>query len=59
MHLGAYFTAHVDASDLPQNRVVEMHHSCTDSEIKDHILMYFSKPSHLQIVVPLLLLEWE
>ena len=28
-----------------------MYHSCTDPEIKDHILLNFSKPSHLRVVV--------
>ena len=50
-YLGTYFTAPIDAPDLPQYRVVEMYHSCTDPEIKEHILLHFSKPSHLRIVV--------
>ena len=50
-YLGAHFTVPVDAPDLTQYRVVEMFHSCTDLEIKDHILHFFSKPSHLRIVI--------
>ena len=50
-YLGAYFTYPVNAPDLPQYRVIDMFHSCTDSEIKDHILLKFSKPSHLRIVI--------
>lgn len=36
---------------MPQYRMVDMFHSCTDEEIKDHILLKFGHPTCLQIVI--------
>jgi len=49
--LGDDFTEPIDAPDLQGFRLVDMFHSCTNSEIKTTILEQFCKPSHLRIVV--------
>lgn len=49
--LGQQFTNPVDAPDMPQYRMVDMFHSCTDKEIKDHILLNFGQPTCLRIVI--------
>jgi len=36
--MGLHFTDPVDAPDMPEYRMVDMFHSSTDKEIKDHIL---------------------
>jgi len=51
-YLGKYFTFPDGASDdLPQNRMVDVYHSCTNPFIKDHILHNFGRPSNLRIVI--------
>jgi len=50
-YLGKYFTFPPGTSDQPQNRLIDMFHSCTDLVIKKHILHNFSRPSHLRIVI--------
>ena len=49
--LGREFTEPVGAPDLPQFRLVDMFHSSVDIEIKENILLNFSKPSQLRIVI--------
>ena len=50
-YMGQQFTYPVDAPDIPQYRMVDMFHSCTDKEIKDHILKFFGKPTCLRIII--------
>ena len=50
-YLGQYFTVPEGAPDLPQYRLIDMFHSCTDSVIKEKILYFFSRPSHLRVVI--------
>lgn len=50
-NLSQYFTQPTGAPDQPQYRLVDMFHSCTDAEIKDHILHDFCRPSCLRIVI--------
>ena len=49
--LGSGFTEPEDAPDLPQFRLVDMSHSCTDSVVKETISDLFTKKSHLRVVV--------
>ena len=49
--LGQEFTNPVDAPDLPQYRLVDMYHSCTDPLVKATILQNFSKSSSLRVVI--------
>ena len=49
--MGQHFTDPVDAPDMPEYRMVDMFHSSTDKEIKDHILKNFGKPTCLRIVI--------
>ena len=41
----------MDVPDLPQYRMVDMFHSCSDKEIKDHILHNFGQHISLRIVI--------
>lgn len=36
---------------MPQYRLVDMYHSCTDPDVKDSILQNFSKSTSLQVVI--------
>ena len=46
------FTEPSDAPDLPQFRLVDMYHSCTDPVVKETIMDTFSKPnSQLRVVI--------
>ena len=49
--LGNGFTELEDAPDLPQFRLVEMYHSCTDPVVKESISNLFTKNSHLRVLV--------
>ena len=49
--LGEDFTELQDAPDLPQFRVIDMYHSCTDTIVKDSIAKLFVEASHLQVVI--------
>ena len=49
--LGNGFTEPEDAPDLPQFRLVEMYHSCTDPVVKESISNLFTKNSHLRVLV--------
>ena len=49
--LGSGFTESEDAPDLPQFRLVDMFHSCTDSVVKETISDLFTKKSQLRVVV--------
>lgn len=49
--LGEQFTEPKDAPDLPEFRLVDMYHSCTDPDIQANILQQFCKKSHLRIVI--------
>ena len=50
-YLGSHFTSPTDAPDLPEYRVVDMFHSCTESKVKTKILELFCCPSHLRVVI--------
>ena len=41
-YLGQHFTFPKGAPDLPQYRMIDMFHSCTDSVIKEHILRFLA-----------------
>ena len=45
------FTEPQDAPDLPQFRVIDMYHSCTDTIVKDSIAKLFVEASHLRVVI--------
>ena len=45
--VGEDFTVPQDAPDLPQFRVIDMYHSCTDTLVKDSIAKLFVEVSHL------------
>ena len=45
------FTSPVDAPDMPQYRMVDMFHSCTDKEIKDHIIHNFGQDTCLRVII--------
>ena len=49
--LGQEFTNPIDAPDLPQFRLVDMYHSCTDPFVKDTVLHNFSRSSSLRVVI--------
>ena len=49
--LGREFTEPVGAPDLPQFRLIDMFHSSIDVEIKESILVSFTKPSQLRVVI--------
>ena len=49
--LNRHFTEPEGAPDMPEFRLVDMFHSSVDCEIKEYILMSFSKPSHLRVVI--------
>ena len=46
-----HFTEPPNAPDLPQYRMVDMYHSCTDQDVKDHVLKSFCQPSQLRVVI--------
>ena len=46
-----YFTEPQDAPNLPQFRLIDMYHSCTDPVVKDSISMLFTKKSCLRVVI--------
>lgn len=50
-NLGDSFTEPTDAPDLPQFRLVDMFHSCTDQSVKDIIAPLFCNDSQLRIVI--------
>ena len=45
--VGEDFTVPQDAPDLPQFRVINMYHSCTDTIVKDSTAKRFVETSHL------------
>ena len=49
--LGKDFSEPQDAPDLPQFRVIDMYHSCTDTIVKDSITKLFVEASHLRVVI--------
>ena len=51
-NLGVAFTEPTDAPDLPQFRLVDMYHSCTDPIVKEIVSGTFSqRNSHIRIVI--------
>ena len=49
--LGQQFRDPIDAPDMPQYRLVDMYHSCTDPIVKDVVLQNFSRSSSLRVVI--------
>lgn len=49
-NLGRYFTEPIGAPSLSRFRMVDMFTSCTDIDVKNHIISSFTKPSILRIV---------
>ena len=49
--LGNQFTQPQDAPDLPQYRLIDMYHSCTDTVVKESICKLFTKQLNLRVVV--------
>jgi len=49
--LGKQFTEPKDAPDLPEFRLVDMWHSCTNPDVQANIVQQFCKKSHLRIII--------